>query len=75
VHLQRPALARDLPGHGIAGVEIVALGYNTPIENIHTREPEHLRLFHHLLSLQAGAYQNAAWCWLRPNAAPRTGSR
>jgi predicted amidohydrolase len=46
---------------GLQGVEIVALGYNTPIQNIHHREPEHLRMFHHLLSLQAGAYQNAAW--------------
>ena len=46
---------------GLQEVEIVALGYNTPIENIHHREPEHLRMFHHLLSLQAGAYQNAAW--------------
>jgi predicted amidohydrolase len=46
---------------GLQGVEIVALGYNTPVENIHVREPEHLRMFHHLLSLQAGAYQNAAW--------------
>ncbi|HML10228.1 MAG TPA: N-carbamoyl-D-amino-acid hydrolase [Stellaceae bacterium] len=46
---------------GLQGVEIVALGYNTPIANIHHREPEHLRMFHHLLSLQAGAYQNAAW--------------
>src|ERR1700758_141468 len=46
---------------GLQGVEIVALGYNTPIANIHHREPEHLRMFHHLLSLQAGAYQNATW--------------
>ena len=46
---------------GLQGVEIVALGYNTPIQNIHYPEPEHLRMFHHLLSLQAGAYQNAAW--------------
>ena len=46
---------------GLQGVEIVALGYNTPIENIHNREPEHLRMFHHLLSLQAGAYQNSTW--------------
>ena len=46
---------------GLQGVEIVALGYNTPTQNIHHREPEHLRMFHHLLSLQAGAYQNAAW--------------
>jgi predicted amidohydrolase len=46
---------------GLQGVELVMLGYNTPVENIHVREPEHLRMFHHLLSLQAGAYQNAAW--------------
>jgi N-carbamoyl-D-amino-acid hydrolase len=46
---------------GLQGAELVALGYNTPIENIHHREPEHLRMFHHLLSLQAGAYQNACW--------------
>jgi predicted amidohydrolase len=46
---------------GLQGAEIVALGYNTPVANIHHREPEHLRMFHHLLSLQAGAYQNAAW--------------
>ncbi|MGH7116660.1 MAG: N-carbamoyl-D-amino-acid hydrolase, partial [Stellaceae bacterium] len=46
---------------GLQGVEIVALGYNTPTDNIHHPEPVHLRMFHHLLSLQANAYQNAAW--------------
>jgi N-carbamoyl-D-amino-acid hydrolase len=46
---------------GLQGVEIVALGYNTPTENIHHPEPEHLRMFHHLISLQANAYQNASW--------------
>jgi predicted amidohydrolase len=46
---------------GLQGVEVVALGYNTPTHNIHHPEPVHLRMFHHLLSLQAGAYQNAAW--------------
>ena len=46
---------------GLQGVEIVALGYNTPSQNIHHPEPVHLRMFHHLLSLQANAYQNAAW--------------
>ncbi|MBV9552466.1 MAG: N-carbamoyl-D-amino-acid hydrolase [Alphaproteobacteria bacterium] len=46
---------------GLQGVEIVALGYNTPSHNIHHPEPVHLRMFHHLLSLQANAYQNAAW--------------
>ncbi|HEX5318288.1 MAG TPA: N-carbamoyl-D-amino-acid hydrolase [Stellaceae bacterium] len=46
---------------GLQGVEIVALGYNTPTENIHHPEPLHLRMFHHILSLQSNAYQNAAW--------------
>ena len=46
---------------GLQGVEIVALGYNTPSQNIHYPEPVHLRMFHHLLSMQANAYQNAAW--------------
>ncbi|MGH7091962.1 MAG: N-carbamoyl-D-amino-acid hydrolase [Stellaceae bacterium] len=46
---------------GLQGVEIVALGYNTPTENIHHPEPLHLRMFHHILSLQSNAYQNATW--------------
>jgi predicted amidohydrolase len=46
---------------GLQGVEIVALGYNTPTENIHHPEPLHLRMFHHLVTLQANAYQNATW--------------
>ncbi len=46
---------------GLQGVELVALGFNTPETNIHHREPAHLRMFHHRLSLQAGAYQNATW--------------
>src|SRR5713226_2906101 len=55
---------------GLQGVEVVALGYNTPVENIHNREREHLRMLHQLLSLPAGAYQNAA-CVL---AAPKCGA-
>ena len=43
---------------GLQGVEIVALGYNTPTENIHHPEPMHLRMFHHLVTMQANAYQN-----------------
>lgn len=46
---------------GLQGVDIVALGYNTPSWNIHWNEPPHLRMFHHLLSLQANAYQNSTW--------------
>jgi predicted amidohydrolase len=52
---------------GLQGVEMIALGYNTPSMTVpsdgvaHQQEPSHLRMFHHLLSLQAGAYQNATW--------------
>lgn len=45
----------------LQSAEIVALGYNTPSVNIHWNEPTHLRMFHHLLSLQSNAYQNALW--------------
>jgi predicted amidohydrolase len=43
------------------GAEIVALGYNTPVPNTDYDEPAHLNMFHHLLSVQAGAYQNGVW--------------
>ena len=46
---------------GLQGVELVALGYNTPTQNAVTPESEHLRMFHNHLSMQAGAYQNATW--------------
>jgi len=46
---------------GLQGVELISVGYNTPIENINHPEPVHLRQFHNWLSVQAGAYQNSAW--------------
>jgi predicted amidohydrolase len=46
---------------GLQGVELIALGFNTPSYNIYHPEPAHLRMFHHRLSVQAGAYQNATW--------------
>lgn len=46
---------------GLQGVELVALGYNTPTQNAVAPESEHLRMFHNHLSMQAGAYQNATW--------------
>ncbi len=46
---------------GLQGVEMVVLGFNTPDTNIYHHEPVHRRMFHHMLSLQAGAYQNATW--------------
>jgi predicted amidohydrolase len=46
---------------GLQGIELVALGYNTPTHNIHHDEPLHLRMFHHLVTMQANAYQNGTW--------------
>ena len=46
---------------GLQGVELVAIGYNTPTLNGQTFEPPHLRAFHNILTMQAGAYQNGTW--------------
>jgi predicted amidohydrolase len=47
---------------GLQGTEMVTLGFNTPSVNA-KRNGEGLakRMFHHRLSLQAGAYQNSMW--------------
>ena len=47
---------------GLQGVEMVTLGFNTPSVNSQMNDegPED-RLFHHRLSCQSGAYQNASW--------------
>lgn len=45
----------------LQGAEVVVLGYNTPSLNIHWPEPVHLRMHHHLVTLQASAYQNCVW--------------
>ena len=41
--------------------EIVALGFNTPTENLHYPEPPALRVHHHLIMAQSMAFQNATW--------------
>jgi N-carbamoyl-D-amino-acid hydrolase len=47
---------------GLQGVELIMLGYNTPAVNAQRgAEGPAQRLFHHRLSLQAGAYQNSTW--------------
>ncbi len=46
---------------GLQGVEMVVLGYNTPDSNIYHPQPVHQKMFHHLLTIQAGAYQNGTW--------------
>lgn len=47
---------------GLQGVEMITLGFNTPSVNSQRGDegPED-RLFHHRLSCQSGAYQNASW--------------
>jgi len=47
---------------GLQGVEMVVLGFNTPSVNAQSgSEGLAKRMFHHKLSLQAGAYQNSTW--------------
>ncbi len=46
---------------GLAGAELVCLGYNTPLHYPPAPEHDHLQYFHNALSVQAGAYQNGLW--------------
>lgn len=46
---------------GLKSVEMVLLGYNTPIDHTGFPEVDTLSNFHNHLSMQAGAYQNATW--------------
>jgi N-carbamoyl-D-amino-acid hydrolase len=47
---------------GLQGVEMVTLGFNTPsVNSQNAGEALEKRMFHHKLSLQAGAYQNSTW--------------
>jgi predicted amidohydrolase len=46
---------------GLQGVELVLIGYNTPVHNPPAPEHDALGNFHNHLVMQAGAYQNATW--------------
>jgi predicted amidohydrolase len=46
---------------GLQGVELIALGYNTHDVNQYHRESKHLKMLHHFVVMQAGAYQNGTW--------------
>ena len=46
---------------GLQGVEMVMIGYNTPVHNPPAPEHDDLSLFHNRLVMQAGAYQNGTW--------------
>ena len=46
---------------GLAGVELILLGYNTPDHIPEHPELDRLVGFHHQLCMQAGAHQNGSW--------------
>ncbi|WP_050465339.1 N-carbamoyl-D-amino-acid hydrolase [Herbaspirillum autotrophicum] len=46
---------------GLKGVEMILLGYNTPVHNPPAPEHDDLSMFHNALVMQAGAYQNGTW--------------
>ncbi len=61
---------------GLQGVELVALGYNTPSLNTDGAgfEAHHLRVFHSHLSIQAGCYQNACFAVATAKAGTEDGA-
>jgi len=46
---------------GLQGVEMVLLGYNTPVHNPPAPEHDNLSNFHNSLVMQSAAYQNGTW--------------
>jgi predicted amidohydrolase len=46
---------------GLQGVEMIVLGYNTPVHNPPAPEHDNLAHFHNALVMQAGAYQNGCF--------------
>ena len=46
---------------GLQGVELVAIGYNTPLHYAPDPTQDPLQAFHNHLVMQAGAYQNGTW--------------
>jgi N-carbamoyl-D-amino-acid hydrolase len=46
---------------GLQGAELVCLGYNSPAQLPDMPEQNALRVFHHLVPMQAAAYQNGTW--------------
>jgi predicted amidohydrolase len=46
---------------GLQSADLVVLGYNTPSRASGWKDQPHQWMFTHLLSIQAGAYQNSVW--------------
>ena len=45
----------------LQGVELLMMGYNTPMHYPPVPDHDHLQGFHNHLCMQAGAYQNGMW--------------
>ena len=46
---------------GLQGVEMILIGYNTPVHSPEAPAHDRLAGFHNALVMQAGAYQNGTW--------------
>jgi N-carbamoyl-D-amino-acid hydrolase len=46
---------------GLQAVELVLIGYNTPLHNPEAPEHDRVVAFQHALVIQAGCYQNSTW--------------
>jgi predicted amidohydrolase len=58
---------------GLQGVELVCLGYNSPAGLPDAPQMNRLRSLHHLVPMQAGAYQNGTWIVAAAKAGPEEG--
>ena len=58
---------------GLQGVELVCLGYNSPAELPDAPQMNGLRTLHHLIPMQAAAYQNGTWIVATAKAGPEEG--
>ena len=58
---------------GLQGAELVCLGYNSPAQLPDNPAQNALRKMHHLLPMQAAAYQNGLWVIAAAKAGPEEG--
>jgi len=58
---------------GLQGAELVCLGFNSPAQLPDNPEQNALRTFHHLVPMQAAAYQNGTWIVATAKAGPEEG--
>ncbi len=60
----------------LQGADLVAIGYNTPVSGVPGMNPEpHRMMEEHLLSVRAGAYQNALWVLAAAKSGVEDGQR